>query len=746
MNKPNMTRGVMIMVSFIFVAISVAIVVMFARLNDRVNDLEDQLKVESNTRNSSHDTLASQLAKLVTSGELLNAKVDNNNATDEAQSFRIQQNEESDDLINEKLDGHGQDIIDNATSISNNARGVSDNADTNAQIALDIDANTAAIADAVAPPQFESRSTADILEGNYAEVPFHEGSFSDPEEVVSFDIISSTLEQNNVTGVLADGVLQLFASEPLVRDETFSVTVDASDANGNVSDPFTVEFHVRPVPVFDPAEQSVAIPQGTEPGYDLVFAQCDVPFDQVTYSISQSYGEHQGLFQVTQPDSDSAPVIVTTQNTLDIATANVYSFYLDANTEFDAVGRFRVNVDTLTPVFISSDSVDIFQTHDLSGKIYTAIFDESVEVSEISIHSSTRADITVSTGSRFELYASDPFYPDEEFQVEIVATGVNGNASGPFMVNFSVTPLPVFDPYSSTTAIPLNTEAGYVIEYQQSNLPYAEVAYSMSMLEEGVDDYFQLTQPTSETDKVKVETLKTLSDSSNTKYSFRMIATANESGTQGVFDATIDTRTPIFNSSQSESLPETHAISSPIYTATFTSSPEDVTGFAVQSTTSTKNITASSTEGIFELFVDEAPNRDETFEVVLVATDANSGNTSEPFSVVFTVRAVPKFDPVSTTLDIPFETEVGYPIELAQSDVRFDEVEYSLQKTDSSNTADPNEYYSVTQPDSESAFVVVTTKSTLERSNSNSNRYEFRLVATTNFGDWGGFDVFVNSD
>jgi hypothetical protein len=832
MNKPNMTRGVMIMVSFIFVAISVAIVVMFARLNDRVNDLEDQLKVESNTRNSSHDTLASQLAKLVTSGELLNAKVDENiedneatdkaqsfrireteasddlindrittvgdalkeklqevllevdknavenNATDEAQSFRILETEASDDLINDRITTVGdalkeklqevllevgknaadyatdqqsinETLVEHTQYIANNAADTSTNADkivTNTQgvsaNAELIAENAEAIVNAVAPPLFESSSTADILEGNYAEVPFHEGTFSDPEEVVSFNILSSTLEQNNVTGVLADGILQLFASEPLVRDETFSVTVDATDANGNRSDPFMVEFHVRPVPVFDPAEQSVAIPQGTEPGYDLVFAQCDVPFDQVTYSISQFYGTHQGLFQVTQPDSDSAPVIVTTQNTLDIATANVYSFYLDANTEFDAVGRFRVNVDTLVPIFTSSDSVDILQTHDLSGKIYTARFNESVvEVSEISIDSSTRNDITAtSVDGVFELYATESFERGEEFSVGIIAKGVNGNWSEPLTVEFRVQTVPLFDPDSQTFIIPTNTEVGHVLTLDQCDVGLSDVTYSVSMLTDGMEGYYEVTQPASESDNVVLTTLQTMGDESATQYSFQLVATTSSFGAQGQFDATVDTRVPVFSSSESADPLETHDISTPIYTAQFSTSPDNVTDFGVLSTTPTKNIIASSTEGRFELFVEEQLNRDEVFSVELVATDIHSGIRSDPFVVEFTVRTVPVFDPVSKTFVIPRRTGAGHRIELDQSDVHFDEVVYSLEQSDGAN---PNRYYELTQPDAEASYVVVTTLEELR--DSTTTEYNFRLLATTTLGDQGVFDVFIDT-
>ena len=733
MNTPNMSRGVMIMVSFIFVAISVAIVVMFARLNDRVNDLEDQIKVESNTRNSSHDTLASKLAELVTSGHLLSAKVDknaeDNDVTDKAQSFRIKQTEESGESINTKLDDHGRNIIDNAISTSNNAQGVI--------------ANATAIAESVAPPVFTSISTADPLEGNYAEVPFHEGLFSDTGEVIGFNIVYSA--RSDITGVLVDGVLQLFASEQLVRDETFSVTVKATDANGNESDEFTVEFHVRPVPVFAPAEQSVAISQGTESGYVLEFAQSNVAHNDVTYSISQSYGEHQGLFTVPQqPDSDGAPVIVTTQNTLDLATNNQYSFYLEASTDFGAVGRLRVNIDTLTPIFISDDSVEILQTHDLSGKIYTAIFDESVEVSEISIHSSTRNDITAtSVDGVFELYVSsstESFERGEEFSVGVIAKGVNGNWSEPFTIEFRVQTVPLFDPDSQTIIIPTNTEVGHVLTLGQCDVGFSDVTYSVSMLADGMEGYYEVTQPASDSDNVVLTTLQTMSDESATQYSFQLVATTNSFGAQGQFDATVDTRVPVFSSSESADPLETHAISTPIYTAQFSTSPDNVTDFGVLSTTSTKNIIASSTEGRFELFVEEPLSRDEVFSVELVATDIHSGIRSDPFVVVFTVRTVPVFDPVSKTFAIPHRTEAGHPIELDQSDVHFDEVVYSLEQSDGAN---PNRYYELTQPDSEVSYVVVTTLEDLR--DSTTTEYNFRLLATTPFGVQGVFDVFIDT-
>lgn len=775
-----MSRGVMVMVSFIFVAISVAIFVMFARLNDRVNDLEDQLKVESNTRNSSHDTLASKLAELVTSGQLLSAKVDknaeDNEATDKAQSFRIQKTEASDDLINDRITTVGdalkeklqevllevgknaadyvtdqqsinETLVEHTQYIANNAADTSTNADkivnntqgvsANAELIAE---NAEAIVNAVAPPQFESSSTANPLEGDYTQDPFHEGSFSDTDEVIGFKIDST---RSDITGVLADGILQLFASEPLLRDEIFSVTVRATDANGNLSDPFTVEFHVRTVPVFDPVAQSVSIPQNTEPGRALYFAQSNVARTDVTYSVYQHHGEHQGLFEVTQPDSDSASVIVTTQNTLSLATTDAYNFYLDATTEFGVVGQLSVTVDTLVPIFGPKDSVDVLETHDMSGKIYTATFTEdSVEVSEISIDSSTRNDIiATSVDGVFELYATNSFERGETFEVALIATGTNGNSSEPFTVEFTVITVPVFDPYSSITVLPQNTEPGAVIEFQQSNVNYSDVSYSMSMLEEGVDDHFLLTQPVDSSGPIKVKTLLALSELSTTKYSFRLIATADESGTQGVFDATIDTTAPVFSSDASVSISETHSINEAIYEATFSSLPDDVTDFAIYSTTHTSNIfTTSSTDGVFGLFATESLAGVETFEVTLTAT-GTSGNPSDPFTVEFTVRTSPAFDPVLTTLIFPDGLPVDYHINLAQSDAHFEAVTYSLQQSD--GAVDPDQYYRLTQPDSDTAQVVVTTVKALDESST--DVYNFRLVATTDddYGDQGMLDVYI---
>lgn len=204
---------------------------------------------------------------------------------------------------------------------------------------------------------------------------------------------------------------------------------------------------------------------------------------------------------------------------------------------------------------------------------------------------------------------------------------------------------------------------------------------------------------------------------------------------------TAATSSPVFDSSTSVDILDTHNISDAIYTATFSSSSENVTDFAILSHTHTSDIITSPIDGIFELFLVDEIARGQVFNVELVATDITNGNRSDPFTVEFQVKTIPAFSPTSKEIYIPLNTGPGEVIELNQCDVTFEDVTYSVIVDDPSSS----DHYEVTQPESSDAFVIVTTLKTLDR-RTNGLYYNFTLMATMNSsGAQGGLYVVVDT-
>jgi len=362
--------------SLVMLVIVIVFIIVLVRHSHRIDDIEQiinaefsQLKSDLSSLMTSHYTLNATVTQNTEENNTQAAEIARNSNDNETQSFLIRDSHEGIEDIRDTIESALADISNNADDIDTNAANISeiaddidtnaasitnnaDDIDTNAanisENAGDIDDNESAIADILAPTFTSANSVVLLPTHSYETTAIYTATF-ESSDIDDFAIHQSTLE--NLTATTIGTRYEVWSGSALTPGQ-FSIQLVAS-SSGVQSEPFNVDFTVSSIPAFDVDSITHQIIKNTESGHVIEFSQAsDELSSSITYSVQTINTEYAGLYDITQPVTDSDMVTLTTTDTISSTDTDEYTFRLIATNEYGNQDVMDVYIEvTIVPMF-----------------------------------------------------------------------------------------------------------------------------------------------------------------------------------------------------------------------------------------------------------------------------------------------------------------------------------------------------------------------------------------------------------